>query len=204
MQSSFIWDEALGKGYYPVDGTDAVYDKAYFDKYVGYESTKIGEDINKFRTSFVNSFVGEGAVVDIGIGSGFFVKNRKNTYGYDVNPVGVKTLQDMNLFLDVYTGLPVTIKAVTCFDSLEHIKSPERLFNVIPKGTFLITSIPIFRNKEHCLSSKHFRPDEHYHYFTHMGFINYMQTCGFAPCWMSNVETELGRDEIYTYSFIKQ
>lgn len=204
MIDKFLWDEQAGRGYYPVDDNTNVYDKAYFDKYVGYENTSIGEAINDFRVSYVNSFIGKSSeVIDIGIGSGFFIKTRGNTYGYDVNPIGIDFLRTKNLYIDVYKGIPDTIKGITCFDSLEHIKCLEGLLQLIPKGTYFITSIPIFKNKEHCLSSKHFRPDEHFHYFTHKGFLEYMSSQGFATCWMSTRETDLGRDEIYTYTFIK-
>lgn len=202
MDKLLEWNDELGIGYYPVNNNGNVYDKAYFDKYVGYEELDIGKQINQFRINFTNTFCKEGAVLDVGIGSGFFLSNRGNTYGYDVNPTGIDWLYNRNKYVDVYLDEISYFKGLTFFDSFEHIENPwlilRRLYN-----QYVIMSIPIFKDKEHVLKSKHFRPDEHYHYFTHQGLVNYMSGLGFSFCWMSNQETLLGRDEIYTYVFFK-
>lgn len=202
----FVWDEGLQKGYYPVDEALEVYNQSYFDKYKSYENTDIGREINDFRINFVNFFTNKDSnILDIGIGSGFFLNNRPNTYGFDVNPVAIAMLKERGLYINPYEEnlLDKDISGVTCFDSFEHIKHPEGLLYEIPSRAFFIVSIPIFANKEHALKSKHFRPDEHYHYFTNVGFIAFMKDNGFHLLWTSNTETKLGRDEIYTYSFQK-
>jgi hypothetical protein len=204
MIDKFIWDEALQRGYFPVDDPVSVYNQAYFDKYKGYEVTEVGKNINDFRIEYVNFFTGKDSkVLDIGIGSGFFLSNRENTYGFDVNPVAIEYLKKEGKFLDPYEDDLFDISCVTCFDSFEHIKHPEGLLFKIPYGCYFICSIPIFKNKEHCLASKHFRPDEHFHYFTNAGFVHFMHENKFSLCWVANREIQYGREDIYTYAFHK-
>jgi hypothetical protein len=66
---------------------------------------------------------------------------------------------------------------------------------------WVFVSLPIFRDAEHALRSKHFKPDEHCWYFTRNGLVFAMQTCGFALVSESNVETDLGREDIGTFAF---
>jgi len=66
---------------------------------------------------------------------------------------------------------------------------------------WLFVSLPIFRDAEHVLRSKHFRPQEHVWYFSRDGLIYAMKQCGFDLVSESNVETELGREDIGTFAF---
>ena len=201
MKELFLWDDDLGIGYYPVDETENVYDRAYFKKYITYEDTPIGKGINDFRVEFTNTYC-KGKVLDIGIGCGTFVGSRSDTYGYDVNPTGIEWLEMRDKFVDPYLDDITSFAGLTFFDSFEHIKNPRSILRQI-KNQHVIMSVPIFKDREHALASKHFRPDEHYHYFTHTGLITYMHGLGFSFCWVSDNETKLGRDEIYTYAFFK-
>ncbi|MFA5015374.1 MAG: hypothetical protein WC549_07530 [Actinomycetota bacterium] len=205
-EGAFIWYPKENRGYYPVQGI-AKYNDAYFDKYFSYESTEIGIALNNFRTSLVNTYVGpDEQILDIGVGCGSFIKQRRNCLGYDINKKSVDWLIDRDIFFDPYfatsfNGLdPKTIKGITFFDSLEHIEKMEIMLERI-NYQWVFISIPIFKDLPHILSSKHFRPDEHFHYFTQWSFITFMLKEGFKLYEARDDEIKIGREDIYTYVF---
>ena len=200
----FGWFEEHGYGYYPVPDPTAVYNKEYYRKYEGYALTEIGQKINAFRLNLTNAYVGrEKQVLEIGIGSGTFLHARGNTKGFDVNPYTVELLKEQGLFVDPYTDDISEFKGFTFFDSFEHIKYPQDLLLKMKHGQYVIMAIPIFTGKEHVLRSKHFRMDEHYHYFTHEGLVSYMQGLGFGYVTNAKGEMIYGREDIHSYVFLR-
>jgi len=207
--SEFIWWDDKGYGFYPVK--DTKYDIAYFDKYRGYKTTELGQKLNQFRVDLVNQVVGDEAILDIGIGAGHFIELRQGvTLGYDVNPHGVDWLMERDLYCNPYrpyleycpwgmNNPEKKIDHMSFWDSLEHIKNPEEIISIVGKMAFL--SIPIFEGEKHALKSKHFRPDEHYWYFTRNGLVRWFEEQGFKLVEESDEETKLGREDIGTYVF---
>lgn len=175
------------------------YDEAYFEKYVGYEKTARGQAITQARVDFVDRFH-SGALLDIGIGSGHFVSSRNETFGFDVNPAGVAWLKERGLFRD---PMDAVFPAYSFWDSFEHIKTPQALLDHMPKGTKIFMSIPVFDDPGHVLRSKHFRPDEHYWYFTVAGLIKFMALRSFACLDIDRFEIDLGREDIRSFVFQK-
>jgi len=96
--------------------------------------------------------------------------------------------------------LPVTITGVTFWDSLEHIPSPKDLLMRVKKQTVFV-SIPIINNILFVRTSKHYKPNEHFWYFTKEGFINYMDGQGFSCEDHNTMETDAGREDIDTFVF---
>lgn len=191
---NLIWLPEKGIGYFPV--ADFVYDQSYFDKYQAYAKTEIGVQLNLTRAAFVKSHYA-GEVVDIGIGSGQFIRTHGQAKGYDVNPAGKAWLETKQLWHDVYAG--EICEALTFWDSLEHIKNIEAVVRRASK--FVFTSLPIFKDCEHILRSKHYRKDEHYWYFTHDGIINWFGEQGFELIGSAGFEQDFGREDIWTYAF---
>jgi hypothetical protein len=66
---------------------------------------------------------------------------------------------------------------------------------------YVFVSIPIFKDSDHILKSKHYRKDEHYWYFTDSGFKYFMDINGFDFIESNTMESELGRESIGTYVF---
>lgn len=200
-----IFDNESGVGYFPVDeylkqqNKEEVYNEIYFQKYQGYAATELGRKINNFRLTLTNRFARD-KVLDIGIGSGQFIEARnlqgKPTFGYDVNPKGIEYLKERNWYLDPTTNI---VPVMTFWDSFEHIKDFKPVINNIAK--FLIVSIPIFQDYQHVLKSKHFRKDEHYHYYSHMGFVGTLWDLGLRLVEYCDDESKLGREGIRTYVF---
>jgi hypothetical protein len=192
-----VWYEEIGYGYFPVHAGNP-YDGGYFRKYQGYEETPMGKALTRARIDLVRRHAGSEVVVDIGIGSGQFVRERglSNTRGYDVNPHAVRWLLERDVWFDPYFQDPPN---ASCFDSLEHMKKPDHFIERIQR--FLFVSIPIFENREHAAASKHFRPDEHYWYFTRNGLVLWMKRQGFGLLEENHMEVELGREGIGTFVF---
>lgn len=184
---------AAGIGYYPVQHTP--YDFAYFSKYRAYAETPLGYALNRARLETVERHW-SGPLVDVGIGCGQFVESRSLTWGYDVNPIAVEWLASRALFCDPREG-PVV--AATFWDSLEHIADPALILDNVTN--FVFVSIPIFQNAEAALRSKHFRPTEHYWYFTERGLATFMDGHGWRCIEHHDAETRLGREDIGTFVF---
>lgn len=190
------WDDTLGVGYYPVELVGQ-YDQSYWNRYVSYKSSSIAEALMKARADLVTRLYGNAPLVDIGIGSGHFIETRGGaTYGYDVNPVAIRWLLDKNLWKDPYAVDP---EAVACWDSLEHMSRPEALVRCVRSMIFL--SIPIFLDPDHVIRSKHYKPSEHFWYFTRDGITQWMRRYGFSLVEENHMETNLGREDIGTFVF---
>jgi len=202
MKENLIWLPELEIGYYPVHNNPSTpYDDEYFDKYVRYENTEIGRCLNKFRVNLVNKYT-KGLILDIGIGCGTFIKQRGNCLGYDICKKSIRLLKKEGIFYSPYNEdfEEKGIKAITFFDSLEHIKNPGRILSRI-KNQFIFISIPVFKNIDHLLKSRHLKKDEHRYYFTDYSIIQYMKYYEFNLIESMNDEIKCGREDIYTYVF---
>jgi len=178
------------------------YDQDYFNKYINYEDTEISKKLNDFRTSITSKYCN--SVLDIGIGSGEFIKKYKNkAFGYDINPYAVKTLKQKDIYVDPYLDNLDGIDGFTMWDVLEHIKNPDILLNKIPKTKIVIVSIPIFDNILEVKQSKHYRPNEHYYYYTINGLIKFFDQMKYTIIEVSDQESVCGRESITSFVFRK-
>lgn len=196
--------QIINKGYWYYPVQDFVYNKNYFDKYKKYSETTFGIKLLQSRMGIIKKY--KGKLLDIGIGCGAIINEYKNSVGYDVNPMAIKELQEKNKWFDPYiydNKILEDIDIITFFDSFEHIKKPELLLNKITHQIIIIC-IPIFKNYKHLKYSKHFRKDEHYHYFTYTGFINYMKNFKLELIKYCDNEIQIGREDIYTFVFKKK
>ena len=96
----------------------------------------------------------------------------------------------------------VVCDAISLWDVLEHIPDFQALLANVREWVFV--SIPIFRDAEHVLRSKHFKPEEHCWYFTRDGLVLAMKQCGFGLISASAIETDLGREDIGTFAFRRE
>ena len=192
----FICDR--GVAYQKDMSTLVKYDEAYFNKCLGYEDKDIAVAINDGRKALVKKYH-KGRVLDIGIGSGEFIKKRPDTYGYDINPVGLQWLYDNRYYSDKFRDF----NAFTFWDVVEHVDAPEGYFKRFPDGAFVFFSLPIFGDLQSIRGSKHYRPNEHLYYFTSQGFIDWMAMHRFRLLERQKFEIDAGRDSIYSFAFKK-
>lgn len=184
------------------DRTNSVkYDEHYFEKYVNYEGTPTAILLNKTRTNVTEKYCKK-SILDIGIGSGDFIKSSKlKVYGFDINPCGIKWLKFHKLYVDPYCSVPDDIEGWTFWDSLEHFPEPQKILKAIKPSNYVFIAMPMFIDILKVRESKHYRPDEHYYYFTPFGMIKYMIDSGFKFIEHNDAETKAGRQDILTFVF---
>jgi len=192
--NNLVWLPEKGWGYYNVDANP--YDQGYLENYIKLADTPIGKNLLDFRLELVKKFAPNSSLVDIGVGSGSFVRARPYTKGYDINPHAVEFLKKEGLWSDYYNKYASNI---SCWDSFEHIQNTTALLQHMNRFVFM--SIPIFENLDHLLKSKHFKKTEHCYYFTEQGLIEYMIAHDFNCLHVCYEEVRIGREDIGTFVF---
>jgi hypothetical protein len=199
--SELSWCNNHGIMYQTDMSTSVDYAKDYYEKYISYEKTEIATKLNEGRTKITEKYCEN--LLDIGIGSGEFIKESKITvYGFDINEIAVKWLKERGLYVDPYNKMP-DVGGLTFWDSLEHIPNPNALLSLVKSKQYVFISIPIFDNLFSLKKSKHYRPNEHYYYFTANGMLKYMKDSGFSVVEIEDFETKAGREDIMTFVFQK-
>jgi len=181
------------------------YDLEYYQNYVQYENNDKSDAINSSRINLVKRYVDE-KVLDIGVGSGLFVRTFPGRCsGYDVNQVAVKILRSQGKFYNLEAhGLPQgRFNGVTLWDVFEHFAEPGEFLKSFPNQTYLFMSLPIFDKLDNVKSSKHYKPNEHYFYFTKLGLQRYLNHFGFRYLEYNNCETAICRENIGCFAFKK-
>jgi hypothetical protein len=146
----------------------------YFAKYQLMDETPMGEALTDARVLLVDDHYQGEDIIDIGIGGGKFVILMMCS-GFDVNPSAVRWLKDQGLYRDPYEK---KVEVLTFWDSM-----------------------PIYENEAHCRSSKHFKPGEHLHYWTHSGLVDWFAQQGFILMAHNDEESRIGREGIKSYAF---
>lgn len=174
------------------------YDEAYLIKYLGYAETDLGKKISEFRVAFVDRHW-KGPLIDFGCAAAQFIALRggARTKGYDIIDRVAAALTKLGGWRDPWTW--PRPEAISCWDSLEHLRRPDMLINRVTRWAFV--SVPIFRDAKHARTSKHFRPDEHYWYWTRNSVTEFFRRLGFALREVSFGESALGREDIETFAF---
>jgi len=154
--------------------------------------------LNQFRLELVRRYSNGGRLLDIGPGACTFLRLHGDCLGFDINPYAEKKLKEWGLWFNPYVDSfrVAHIGGVTFFDSFEHIESPLRILDRL-SNQFVFVSIPIFRNKKHMQTSKHFKPGEHVWHFTRRQFIEYAGD--FKIVEELDDETRIGREDIKTF-----
>ncbi len=183
---------------YQADESQLVdYGEDYFEKCRGYEGQAIADRINAGRIAFVLRHFGPGRVLDVGVGSGEFIKRRPHTFGVDVNPAAVRWLKESGRWADNLD----CFGAYTFWDVLEHVPEPETYLRHVYLRSFLFLSMPIMQSLDHIRESKHYRPGEHLYYFEESGLVEWLACHGFVLLEASDFESAAGRESIRSFAF---
>jgi Methyltransferase domain len=175
------------------------YDGPYYEKCASYEGDTIARAINAGRIDLVSRYVGMNRVLDVGIGSGEFVKLRPNTWGCDINPVAIEWLKRN----DLWSERLCEFAGVTMWDVIEHLPDPDLYLRQINLHGYLFVSIPVFASLDAIRESKHYRPGEHLTYWTPAGFEAWIDRHGFAVRERAEFESQAGRENITSYALQK-
>ena len=199
----FVWFNDKGVGFYPVK--DTWYDDRYFEASIENSLSPIAEELNKFRARIVDKYLEGKLVLDFGTGCGVYLTYRENTVGYDICPKAIEDLKRTGNYFDYYrNGLDDSgIEGITFFDVIEHLRHPESVLDFVT-GQFIFISLPIFRDRDHVLGSKHFKINEHFWYYTDHAFRAFMEANGFELIEVTDEETTIGREDIFTYVYRKK
>jgi hypothetical protein len=193
-----------GLAYQPDRARSVPYDADYWHKYQTYRGKPIAQRINAARIDLVGRHAGPVRLLDVGIGSGEFLETWGGGKGYDINPHAAAWLKERDWWDDPADGALVRASAVTMWDVLEHFSEPEEFLARFRPGQWLFVSLPIFADLWRVPGSKHFKPDEHYRYWTHEGFLQWMRDRGFDCLEANQAETLAGREDIRSYAFRKR
>ena len=173
------------------------YGEDYFEKCRGYEGQEIADRINAGRIAFVLRHFGPGRMLDVGVGSGEFIKRRPHTFGIDVNPAAVRWLREAGRLADNLD----CFGAYSFWDVLEHVPTPEDYLRHCYLRSFVFLSMPIMPSLDRIRESKHYRPGEHLYYWTERGLVEWMAWHGFVLLEASDFETRAGRESITSFAF---
>lgn len=187
------WYPSIGLGY--LDAESISYDEDYWQNYRQLDETVCGDQLTRARADLVNTHW-QGDVVDIGVGGGRFCRERPNTYGYDISVQAMSWLAEKGLWRDPFLA---PVDAISCWDSLEHMRDPGPLLAQVRKFAFV--SMPIYNGPHHALLSRHFKPGEHYLYAEMRGLKWLFEFHGFELLYHDRRETLLGREDIGSFVF---
>lgn len=196
LTDCLLWSPEKGYGWHSRPAM--LYSGDYFAHYQKLDNTKMGALLTRARLELVGKYCRPMDTVDIGIGGGRYVQE-SGGWGYDVCADAVTWLRDNGYYRNPYSDVMGDVKAITCWDSLEHIPDPRALLAEVREWLFV--SLPVFEDADDVLSSKHYKPGEHLWYFSSTGFINWCAEQGFECMEMNRVESDLGREGIMSFAF---
>lgn len=161
------------------------YDREYYEKYNRYEKTDLGKKINKIRWSLVERYLtGNVRVLDWGAGNGSFVRSSPNGFhlgAFDINPFSpYKDWSTVNKEWD----------AVTMWDVLEHLEHPAEFIGSLKTRYIFLVTPDVTCAKDDLAKWKHFRPDEHQHYFSDTSLYTMLERKGFSVLEVNREEGE--------------
>lgn len=177
------------------------YDLSYLRKYDGYEMTPLGRKVNRSRWNLVERYLeGRRRILDWGCGNGSFVRASRNGFdvrGYDVNPFG--QFGNISLYRERWD-------AVTLWDVIEHMEDPFAFVSGLSTGYLFILTPDVGGAPTEMKGWKHFRPDEHQHYFSINSMSRMLSRAGYDLREINRDEAAL-RDELhpeYLVTFVAQ
>lgn len=154
--------------------TPIEYGKNYVAGYAGRPTV----ELSWVRLAFLWLFAQEGRILDIGYGDGEFIKQASRagffSLGYDAHAedIGVPVVKDLH---------PGVFDIVTMFDSFEHMLDLSEPFKAAPR-MFVVTVpwLPEGVTDESIKAWRHYKPNEHLHYFTEKSLIAIFSRHGYG------------------------
>lgn len=159
------------------------YSRQYQEKYL--QTPELA--MSFLRLSMVVPIAKPGSrVLDYGCGSGAFVHALKSV-GYDAQGFNVGDENPEGAF-----------NVVTMFDVIEHLPEPSEVFKLNPE--FFVISVPDFKpvasGEIELKKWRHYRPDEHIHYFSYTAIRRFFQRHGY-DCIIENHTEDYIRKAAY-------
>ncbi len=159
------------------------------------------------RLSFVFKYMQNfGKLLDVGCGFGNFVRAARHAsfdaYGFDVHQIDTGSSAPR---VDSFYG---KWDAVTLFDSFEHFEDFEKVFAIDTKWFFItVPHLDESMSVSEIKNWKHYKPDEHLHYFTVKAMHSLFRKNGYMLMEAVNLEDVIrkparnGQFNTMTYAF---
>lgn len=169
--------------------------------------TDAGKQINAFRIKWVLDHAGPRvSLLDYGSGDLTFLSLARlshwpEAHGYDIceDDLVKYALRDLG------HGSHSRHHAVCFWDSLEHLDNPMEALALADAWVFVtIPIMPNSVNPARLPEWKHYKPGEHFWYFTRRGIVSFMREAGFTMTDVSEEECEYGREDIATFAFLRR
>lgn len=186
------------------------YDESYEKKYLSYPEKELCEiRLNAIKKTLmlIRLINNPRRLLDYGCGSGAFVEAAReagyHAYGYDVN--------DFTAHLRPHEGFQPGI--ITAWDSFEHLTDEEQIefFKLSKNADVVVLSVPNFdsANRAGGIESwRHYRPNEHLHYYTRKALNKKFSDEGFQEHYYSYAEDAIRKapweNNILTMGFIRK
>ena len=176
----------------------------YGDSYVAGYADKPTRDMAYLRLGFLSAFYSQrGKLLDVGAGDGAFVRAALQA-GFDAY---AQDIAERNDGLPRVTALDGEFDVVTCFDSLEHFPDLLQIFRA--KAAVYVVTIP---HRPQDLTDdnvgewRHYKPDEHLHYFSKESLGLFFHRAGYRLVAYASVEDAIrkgpgGDSNTMTYIF---
>jgi len=132
-----------------------IYNLDYFEGYLR-RCSKHAEKISKIRWDFIKE-VNPKTVLDYGSGVGWFRAFRPN--GVRVDSYDIGNYPQTGILCDKY-------QILCLWDVLEHIPDFREIEFILKETQYVALTVPIKPPKIKIENWKHFKPNEHLHYFT--------------------------------------
>jgi hypothetical protein len=180
-----------------------------FEIYKKLDKSKLNNKLNEYRSNLVAKHCGGSPILDVGIGSGLFIKKHPSmVYGYDISPEAKRWLQKRQKYFNPWQSTNNEIAGYCFWDSLPYLAHPSLLLARIPKKKFVFVSIPILpdflkmEDLDQLPNWKHFNPSEQLYYWTGRSFMNYMNSLGYELVEVSGIDAKISKREgVYTFVF---
>jgi len=133
------------------------YNIDYWDKMIR-QNSPTAKQISKVRWNFVRPAKAK-RVLDFGSGPGFFRAFRP--VGIEVDTFDINPYPQTGILHEVYD-------LITFWDVMEHFEDLEEFFKKIDASgaKYVALTIPVMKEGLDLMSWKHYKPGEHFHYFS--------------------------------------
>jgi len=146
----------------------SIYDRDYKDKYVKHSLSETNKPIQKCRWNLVKKYKKEGYLLDIGCGTGAFLKESPedfSSFGCDINYNCLQHCRQEGVKI-IGNDLPnysKKVDVITMFDVIEHypdFKIIERVKRALKDDGYFIFCTPNFKKEylEDLTNWRHYRP----------------------------------------------
>ncbi|MCK4307109.1 adenylyltransferase/cytidyltransferase family protein [candidate division WOR-3 bacterium] len=156
------------------------------------QNSKTAQEICELRWSFV-ACVAPLIILDYGCGPGWFRAFRPT--GVEVDTYDIAPWPQTGILHDHYD-------LITFWDVFEHIRDLDSLIPLFGKARNIAMTIPILPKGKKLKEWKHYKPGEHFHYFSKDSIVSVMDQYGFKKVKEGWPEVDCGiRENIYSILF---